>query len=183
MSCQDNSSIFKYYPSAIDYSEIDVEIINLDSTQLNFKQIVSKVGNSDYGSRTVVVEVSEENVIKRFIPFTYSDALYKNRNVLRIKSDSILKLGGYPISELDTILRKHYFNNGSNSNYSDSPDKAIVEINLDSTTEAHAIKKTLISVSNSFDKLKLTAKDSIVLRVFLSYSRPAEIPPMPIMVD
>ena len=66
-------------------------------------------------------------------------------------------------------MRRHFTNNGTNFKYSDSPEKAIVELNLNSGTNGKELKKILINLTDVFDEINSEIIDSLELNVFFDY--------------
>ena len=166
------------YPTDREFKTEIGELIGLDTTELNFKQITNRIGSfqeESYGQ--LIVEFVDEKIKKRLIPYVYDEGLIKQKNVLRIKSDSILIDDGYSINELKRILKRHYLNKGKIPYYSDSPSKALVEVTIDTNKNGKEIKDILIKLTRSFDEINAEINDTIELRVFFDYYR--QIPPPP----
>jgi hypothetical protein len=115
--------------------------------------------------------------VKKIIPFVRGNCLFKERNILSLKSDSILIDDGYPIIELKNILKRHYTNNGKDFRYPDSSERAGVEITLDTNQTANELKNLLIKLTRTFDEVKKEEKDTIQLKFIFDYYR--QIPPPP----
>ena len=179
LSCNNKTTEIRYYPTDRTFSEQTSELIGLDTTQLNFRGITNKVGTyyKDYGK--LVVEFDDGRIKKRITPYVYDGGLIKYRNVLPITSDSILKDGGYSISELKRILKKHYLNNDENFRYAQSSKKALVEVTIDTSKNGKELKKILTKLTRTFDEIKEETKDTLELRIFFDYFRQISPPPPP----
>lgn len=179
LSCRNKTTEIRYYPTDREFSKENSELIGLDTTQLNFKQLTNKIGTyyNDYGK--LVVEFNDGNIKKRIIPYVYDGGLIKYKNALEIKSDSILIDSGYPISELKKLLKRHYLNKGKIPYYSDSPQSAFVEITIDTNKTGKELKEVLTKLTKSFDEIKSEIKDTIELRIFFDYLRQTIPPPPP----
>lgn len=177
LSCENKPTEIRYYPTDRPFSEQNSELIGLDTTQLNFKQITNKVGTYYNNFGKLVVEFDDGKIKKRITPYVYDGGLIKFKNVLEIKSDSILIDDGYSINELKRILKRHYLNNGKIPYYSDSPKKALVEVTIDTSKTGKELKEVLIKLTRTFDEIREEIKDTIELRVFFDYFR--QIPPPP----
>ena len=177
LSCENKPPEIRYYPTDRPFHNETSELIGLDTTKFNFKQLTNKVGTfyKDYGK--LVVEFNDEKVTKRITPYVYDGGLIKFRNILEIKSDSILIDEGYSISELKRILKRHYLNKGEISYYSDSPKKALVEVTVDTNKTGKELKEVLIKLTRTFDEIKEELNDTIELRVFFDYMRQTPPPP------
>tara|TARA_R100001369_G_scaffold37573_1_gene62978 strand:+ start:6020 stop:6643 length:624 start_codon:yes stop_codon:yes gene_type:complete len=183
LSCKPQTSEIRYYPSTANFSTEKAQFIGLDTINMNFRQITNKVA-SYYGKlEYLVVDFNDGQIKKHLKPFVYGGGLIKYRNVLEIKSDSILIDDGYPISELKRILKRHYLNKGKNFRYSDSPKKALVEITIDTNKNGKELKDVLINLTRTFDEIKNEVNDTIELKVYFDYLRQFPPPPPPKMED
>lgn len=180
-SCQNKTVNIRYYPSE-DYllSKTDILKIDLDTDNLNFEEITQKVSKNQYFGGYTLIEIEGNEVVKRIIPIHDDVGLYKIKNKLRIKSDSILIDDGHPISDLKRILKRHYTNNGKNYKYSDSPQKSVVEINLDSNKTAKDLKQLLTNLTDTFDEINNEVSDTLQLVIFFNYFNevPSTTPPI-----
>ncbi|MEX2349714.1 MAG: hypothetical protein WD554_02445 [Flavobacteriaceae bacterium] len=131
--------------------------------------------DSDFGN--IMVEFDDGEIKKRIMPYFYSNGLYREKNILKLKSDSILIDDNYPISELKRILKRHYLNKGKVPYYSDSPQKALIEVTIDTIKNGKELKEVLTKLTRTFDEIKEEINDTIELRVFFDYFR--QIPPPP----
>ncbi|MBU2929735.1 hypothetical protein [Winogradskyella psychrotolerans] len=170
LSCQKTKTEIYFYPSKEIYKNSQLEKIDLDSTLLDFKYFTDNSGDFPYTEKRISVEFIDEKGIKKcVIPAKYDSALYKQKNVLVIKSDSIMVDNTYSIIKLKQILKRHFTNNGNDIEYSDSPDKAIVELNLKSDTNGKELKRVLNNLTNIFDEINNETKDSLELKLFFDY--------------
>ncbi len=180
LSCENKTIETRYYPTNREFHKDSIELIGLDTTDLNFRQLTNKVGAfyEDKGN-LIVVEFDDGQIKKRLIPYVYTGGLIKIKNVLQIKSDSILIDNGYAIGELKRILKRHYLNKGKIPQYSDSPEKALVEVTIDTNRTGKELKEVLIRLTNTFDDIKTEINDTIELNVFFDYFRQIPTPPPP----
>ncbi len=170
------------YPTDREFKMQTGELIKLETTDLNFKQITNRISSfqeETYGQ--LKVEFVDEKLKKRVIPYVYDEGLIKQKNVLRIKSDSILIDDGYSINKLKRILKRHYLNKGEIPYYSDSPRKALVEVTLDTSKNGKELKALLTTLTRTFDEIKEEINDTIELRVFFDYLRQTSTPMPPKM--
>ncbi|GGW56336.1 hypothetical protein DFQ11_101601 [Winogradskyella epiphytica] len=175
LSCENNPTEIRYYPTDRDFSAETSQLILLDTTKLNFRQITNRVGTYDKDYGKLVVEFNDKKIKKRITPYIYDGGLIRSKNILRIKSDSILIDENYPISDLKQILKRHYLNKGKAPYYPDLPRNAIVEVTIDTNKTGKELKKVLTQLTRTFDEIKKETKDTIELRVFFDYLR--QIPP------
>ena len=182
--CQKESSEIRNYPSNLHLSIDTLELIRLDTTSLNFKQITDKIGDFDEAEyQKLMFEFKDGSIIKRITPYTYGLGHYKLSNVLAINNDSIFKEGGFPISKLNEKLKKHYTNNGESRHYASSIKKALVEINFDTSHTAVELERVLVKLTRAFDEVKEAINDSIQLKLFLRYMKNIPPPPFPEATD
>ena len=132
-SCDNRTADIRYYPADGKAAKKNSEVIELETTELNFGEITDKIGNfEDNNAGDLTVEFKDGKVTKRVNPYIFGIGLYKTKNVLKIKSDSVYIDDGYMIENLKPLLKRHYINKGEITKYSVSPEKAIVEVALDS---------------------------------------------------
>lgn len=178
LSCVDKTTEIRYYPSDLELADTKTELVGLDTTKLNFRQMINLIRKDegfeyDYGN--TIMEFDDGKIKKRVIPYFFGSGHIKSKNILRITKDSILIDNGYSISELERILKRHYLNKGRIPFYSDLPSKAIVEVTIDTNSTGIDIKEVLTKLTRSFDEVYSEIKDTIELRVFFDNSR--EVPP------
>ena len=158
-------------------------LMGLDTTNLNFRQITNKVANYYDKSEYLVLEFNDGLIKKRITPFVYGGGLVKHKNVLEIKSDSILIDHGYSINELKRILKRHYLNKGKIPHYSDSPKKALVEVTIDTSKSGKDLKEVLTKLTRTFDQIQEETIDTLELKVFFDYFRQISPPPPPPKIE
>ena len=144
---------------------------------MNFKDITDWISKNQYNEIMSVIEFKDGQILKKIIPFVRGNGLYRERNILSITSDSIFIDNGYPISDLKWILKRHYANNGKDYRYSDSPERAGVEITLDTNKTANELKHCLINLTRTFEEVNSEGKDTLQLKFIFDYFR--QIPPPP----
>ncbi len=168
-----------YYPSKEFFEKNNMFKINLDSTQLNFKEITNKVINLGYNDSIYPYAQFEKNdTLKNIVLGDIAWGHIKYRNAVEIKNDSIIKNGTYPIKNIYKILVKHYENNGKNVEFADDAKKAFVIIELNTNSNAKKLSEVLNYLTNQFNRLNKAHQDSLKLRVVLFYPPPP--PPSPI---
>ncbi len=168
LGCESRAPEIKYYPSDREFSEVNSEFIGLDTTKLNFCQITNKIRNYDLTPTDLVLELEDRQVKKRILPYVYGVGCIRENNLLKIGSDSIFVDDGYPISELKRILKRHYSNWGEVPYYSESPEKALIELTIDESSNGKKIKDVLTELTRSFDQIRTETSDTIELRVFFN---------------
>ncbi|RZS93937.1 hypothetical protein EV197_2518 [Aquimarina brevivitae] len=179
LGCTKQSTETRYYPSKSSFPIEKIELVDLDTVQLNFKELTNKIARYYNEEKRLFVEFNDSTIKKQVIPYTYDGGLVKFKNVLRIKSDSILIDNGYPISELKRILKRHFENKGRVPHYSDAPERALVEVTIDTSMNGKELKEVLIKITRAFDEINEETKDTLKLRVFFDYFRQLPLPPPP----
>ena len=169
LGCEQKALEIRYYPSDRESPEANTEYIGLDTTKLNFGQIANKLREHDSVYTNLVLEFEDEQIKKRVVPYVYGYGCISENNMLKVRPDSILIDDNYHISELNRILKKHYSNWGKNFYYSDSPEKALVELTIDENSDGKKIKDTLAELTRSFDKTRMELSDTIELRIFFNH--------------
>ncbi|MGJ8743035.1 hypothetical protein [Polaribacter sp.] len=182
MSCIIEEQKVFYYPSYSENSENKFETINLDKTSLNFKEIVNKI---DQNSNETFIEFNDGKNIKKIKAFVHNGGFIKRKNVLQISTDSVLIDNGYLLSDLKNLMKRHFLNKGKIKYYSDSVEKAIIEISINPNKNANELKETLKKLTLEFDNLKKEINERIELFAFFSYFRfeKINIPPPPMELE
>ena len=116
-------------------------------------------------------ECSESNIV--------SCPTFRSR--IFIQNDSILTNYEirHSIDSLDIILERHLLNKGKDFNYSDSPDRAGIEIYFKDDVESKKIKKLLLNLSERFNYLNDKNPDTLYLNVYFRDRALMMIPPPP----
>jgi hypothetical protein len=171
LSCENKTTEKRCYPDELPLPKEEYKVIDLNITKLNFRQITNLVENDgfEYDYNNVIIEFDDGKIRKKIMPYFYGSGLYKKKNVLKINLDSIFIDDNYPIGKIKRILKRHYLNKGKIPNYSDSPQKAIVEVRIDTNSSARELKELLIKLTRSFDGIKDEINDNIELRVYFDY--------------
>jgi len=181
-SCFKGEQKVLFYPSFLENSEKTFETINLEKTTLNFKEIVNKIDQTSNGT---LIEFNDGKNIIKIKTFIHKGGLIKRKNVLQISTDSVLIDKGHLLSDLNSLMKRHFLNNGKIEYYSDSPKKAIFEISINPKKNANELKETLKKLTIEFEKLKKEINERIELTVFFSYFRfeKINIPPPPLKLE
>lgn len=175
--CSQKPTEIRYYPDEDIYKSGKTVQINLNQDDLTFKEITDSIHQYQTTDLITLFEVEDGRTLKRIMPYTYSGGLIKTNNVLTVTTDSILIDSGYSIDRLPDLLARHYMNKEKNPIYSDSPERAIVEISLDTSKSAIEVKRFLNKLTQTFDDLKGRTADSLKLQLMFNYFR--QIPPPP----
>lgn len=174
----------QYYPSKQFFKEHNPQEINIDT--ITFEVLFDSLSNQLFKDKRYYIEVKNSNKSYRISPFTYSGGFIKERNALEIFNDSIYVFDEkYPITLLDKYLKVHFDNNGNLDWFSTSPKYAFVKLVFHKNTKSKIIKKRLLEVVNSFDKVFENKQDSYNLSVmFDKFNREQmSIPPPPISIE
>ena len=179
LSCNTRTTEIRYYPTYPISEQDSIEKLDLDKTNMNFREITNWIVQNQYNEIRSVIEFKDGQSVKRIIPYIRGNGLYRERNILSITSDSILIDDGYRISELYRILKRHYTNNGKYFQYPDSFKHAGVEITLDTNKTATELKHSLINLTRTFDEVNGEVKDTLQLTFIFDYFRQIPTPPPP----
>jgi hypothetical protein len=181
-SCQNQSLETRYYPSDQLYFNERIVRINLDSIDLNFKEITDSMIQLESENGKVVFEINDNGILKRIMPNdNFIFGIIKSKNIFDVRFDSVHYMGWHHIDNLKIILKKHFMNKGIDPNFSDSPEKTIVQVTLDTTRTANDLKSLLINLTQTFDEINTEVKDSLELRLKFYYF--PEILPKPSITD
>ncbi|MCL6220661.1 hypothetical protein [Zunongwangia pacifica] len=82
------------------------------------------------------------------------------------------------VHSLETILKRHLLNNGKDFNYSDSPDRAGIEVYFEEKTKSEEIEDFLINLSERFNQLNKKNADTLYLKIYFR-NRPLRMIPVP----
>lgn len=174
-SCSNKEEVVLYSP--FDLESRTFVIIDLDKTNLNFKQITDTVNKLSQQDSLVSIEFIEGKKRKRIIPISTHRGCYWYRNILEVVKKGANKEfhNQINISELNTIHEEFSLNYGKNRDYSDSPNK-IVQVRLDSLNSANDLKVMLSEITKSFDSFK-TKDKNLNLMINFNYWKRFPIPP------
>lgn len=182
VSCSKQSTETRYYPNQELFETVDLSnVINLETTSLNFKEITDRI-NSDFDNpKTILaIEFQDDSLKKRVTPLVYQPlSLYKGKNNLRVTRDSVFRNFGYPIEDIQNIMRKQYANNGKITDFCDSPEKCWIEISIDTAAASIELKEALIKVTRSYDLIQPEIAELNRLMIFFDHSRQSRLPPPP----
>ena len=177
LSCENIIPEIRCYPSN-PFSEKDsIQVLDLNISYMNFKEITHWISKNQHIGRTPVIKFNDGELLKYIYPLVPSNGLIKERNILSLKSDSILIDDGYPISELKWVLKRHYTNNGKELRYPSSSERAGVRITLDTNKTTKDLEQSLILLTTVFDEVNREVKDTLQLKFLFDYLR--QIPPPP----
>ena len=164
-----------YYPNKEVYLESDVVVINIDSLEGKALDFFHEVYDIYYDKKTPTIKIQNDFSKKFIIPGFFDGGLYYKRNILDVTTDLIISDTTYHISELKEALKNHLINYGKNPKLSDSPDRAIVSIKIDTTESIANLKSRLIDVTQAFDEIANETDENLELILFLDIHIP--LPP------
>jgi len=182
-----------YYPNK-NWFLIDSTLLyfQLDSLK-NFRELINKIDLIACENKTPVITFQNENLEYKLIPMNDCSERrrifdYYDRNVLNIEPDKVIvdNLREYGIDSLSIILRNHYLNENKEPFFSDTPEKAFVQVYVDTISDIGKTKELLIKIMDAFDEIK---GDSLSLGIqFEKYllsdlSLPPPPPQIPLEVE
>lgn len=134
LSCKNNESVkepnSKLYGCNLGNDSI---VLLRISNFMNFQELYDEVEQISCSGAVAGVELENDGV-SSILTFSnpcwenYGCILIRRRNVFEVIDDSINFEKTYPIDSLNSLLKKHYENQGMLPYYSDHPDKVIVSI-------------------------------------------------------
>jgi len=148
------------------------ELMNrLDSIVCNDKSPVIRYGDS----------YSDFNLIPSHkCPNRAIVCCYKERNRVKITNDSIYSFfRSHSMDSLPFFVKKHIQNNGADYRYSNSPQSAFFEIEMDSLISIDKIEEILIGISESFNEVNSSQGDSLSLNIRIGVKKIIEVRPPP----
>jgi len=185
-SCKNKEKIKFYYPSENYYKNIENPVeLELDNFS-NFEKLIDSIGILMADKKNVVSQINEKNKYYYFeinsleekgrtIPYHI-----KLRNLLGISTDSILKNDYYSTDSLSSFLKKDLLNFGKDRDFSDNPNRLIVSIELEKNQRVLEVKKILLEVFKTYDKLDKVKRDTIPLNIYFNWkSIKVRRPPIP----
>ncbi len=158
----------------------------LDSIN-DYSELLKKMDRIACNDSVPTISFSTKEESYKFISwYVCSDdvaGLHTLRSRIFIQNDSIYTNDRikHPLDSLNLILKRHLLNKGENFNYSDSPEKAGIEIYHNPTTKSKVIKRQLINLSREFNKLENKSHDTLYLYIYFRDMpfRTNPIPPIP----
>jgi len=174
---QDRDNNVSFYPDKAYFEQKKLVKIDIKKQQMNFKNLVDSIDSIYERDSIPFIEIKRKNESKKIAPYRNDYGLFVEKNILVITEDSILKDNNYSLKELNSILLRHYTNNGELPYYSEHYKKASIEISLDTISKSDVLISTLNKVIDEFEVVNSAINDSLTLRIGFSYSR--QIPPPP----
>jgi len=161
-----------YYPSKSAFKNEELLIpIDLDTTSLNFMDLIQMTPYIDYRKNVPAFEIKENDKIRRIVPFM--PLFNKRTELMTITTDSIFVDKKHPIEDLEKVM-KDIFGGPINSkfyNYKEWPHVARVAINIDTNSTGKELKKILVKTTSAFDKVKNSETDSLHLYIYFDFIR------------
>jgi len=189
-SCKSNEKEKFYYPAENIYKNIENPLeLNLKNFS-NFGNLVDSLEILMANKKNVISHINDENNIYYFVVNSLEEKgrtipyHIKLRNLLGISTDSILKNDYYSIDSLESFLKKDLLNFGTDREFSDSPNKLVVSIELNESERIGEVNKLLLKVFKSFNQLDINVRDTIPMNIYFNWKiifpKP---PPMPTEID
>lgn len=162
-----NKQKVSYYPSKSAFENESFLIpIDLDTTSLNYMDIVQMTPYIDYRKNVPYFEITEGLHTKNIVPFL--PVSIKRSELLIITEDSVFADKKYPIKDLELVMQNIFGNQKQSKfyNYQGFPNSARVAIDIDTNSTGKDIKKMLLKTTNAFDEVKKTVSDSLYLSIY-----------------
>lgn len=178
LSCKNNESYkepnSKFYGCNLENDSI--VLLRLQNF-VNFQDLYNEVEQISCSGGVAGVELENEG-ISSILTFSnpcwenYICILISRRNVFEIIDDSINFEKTYPIDSLNSLLKKHYENQGTLPFYSDHPDKVVVSIKYE-TNKLDKLPSLLNRLIIAYDRVE----NSKCLNVWFDGKQPPPTPP------
>ncbi|MFV9482288.1 hypothetical protein ACNI3T_00545 [Christiangramia sp. ASW11-125] len=175
-----------YYPERENLND-KTNLSNIFIERLrNYSELLNEIDKIACKDSVPIINYSKENEKYELLPwYECSERMVIScptfRSRIFIQNDSILtnyKIK-HPIDSLELILERHLLNKGKNFNYSDSPDRAGIEIYFDKNTKSNKIENLLINISEKFNQLNQKFSDTLYLKIYFRDRPLRMIPPPP----
>jgi len=188
ISCKNkkqDSSVTKgifYYPNEVEFFK------NNKNPELNFKlfnnlnELIDSLDSLNYYGKKATFKITENSSEYNFISCYLSHPegpppFIKFKNIIGVSKDSVFKNKPYPIDSLQSILKKDILNFGKLNQYSDSPERLIIIVNV----EIDELENSLIELFEYYNEIKSESTDSIKLNInFSRWLEPRPPPPVPV---
>jgi len=174
-----------YYPEKEKFEQsLNQKNIFIDSIK-NYGELLTEIDKIACQDSIPIINYSTKEESFKILPWygcsernIISCPTFRSR--IFIQNDSILTnyVIKHSLDSLETILERHLLNKGKDFNYSDSPNRAGLEIYFDNNVESEKIKSLLVNISEKFNRLNIKNPDTLYLNILFS-DTPLRIIPMP----
>lgn len=161
-----------YYPTKSEFENESFLIpINLDTTSLNYIDIIQMTPYIDNRKNVPYFEITEGLHIKKIVPFL--PVSIRRSELLVITEDSVFADKKYPIKDLKQVIQNIFEKQKESKfyNYQGFPNSARIAIDIDTNSTGKDIKKMLLKTTNAFDEVKKTVTDSLYLSIYFDMVR------------
>ncbi len=148
-----------HYPSYEKISKIKIDTLNLSEYQ-NYDDFISKLENLNFkGNGYGLLRIKNNNNIHNLKittrhGFCFNSRLVKQKNLIIISEDSILKNDNlFHIESLSSILKKDLQNNGKDKRFADNSEKLKISFVLKNHKNFNLIENYLMNIIDNFNKL------------------------------
>jgi len=157
-----------YYPSKNKFTEYNPTELNISS--LNFRQIVDTIRYGLSKKNPFYFSIEDVYKVYNFMPYVKGNGLYKEKNGILIRNDSIGKiLLKHKVESSSEFLKMNYENNGKQIGFPDSYNRVYIDFVLNISDTSEKLKSSLIKFFKVYKKTRIKYKDSINLNIILEY--------------
>ena len=162
-----------YYPSK-EYFQNNSNLVQVElNTYASYPDLIQALDSVTCADRTPVIIYQNKSSRFHLIPdhpcpdraIVYD---FKERNRVRITKDSIHTwFSRTDLDDLSKVVKRHVLNNGTDVQYSESPEKAFFSIQQDSIINIQELERTLILLSEAFNELNHQHGKSLSLNTMI----------------
>lgn len=185
LSCQNKKQLKIYYPTKNTFLNLrNPSKLKLQSFT-SFGELVDTLQHYKYKGKVAIFNFKNKNTEYNFQASTFfgdcGPPIIKLKNVIGISPDSIYKNNKYyPLDSLCFLLKKDLLNNGRDIEFSKNSKKLIVSLTISEKAEITELKKLLLKVFKSYNKIKKETIDSIIWN--LQFNKFIQLTPPPTSV-
>ena len=170
---ENNQEEILYYPTKSEFvNESFLIPINLDSTRLNFSDLLQMTPGNDYRKDVPFFEIKEGNSIKKIVPFLPPYSFGNRTDVITITADSVFTDKPYSIDDLSFAMKKtieRYSKSDTLANDTTYLTRAVIDLKRNTTGKE--LKQVLIKTTNAFEKIKRKESNSLILCIYFGFSQ------------
>lgn len=158
LNCLDNHSVTTYH-GLLNENNLD-KIVNVEPRNyLSFGELVNRVEQiacNDSIPTIIIKNGKYQKLLGLANPCwgKFACLLIKQRNVLKIKDEKIIRSNEISLDSLEVYIKKHYENNGKDLRFSELPSRAMISINYSDRNMSN-LKSILNEILTEYEKLNL----------------------------
>ncbi|MGM0934191.1 MAG: hypothetical protein ACQEWD_12175 [Bacteroidota bacterium] len=178
-----------FFPAKADFADTSKLVFHRLESFDNYQSLFKAIDSVTCADKKPVLQFENKKYKFNLIALAHCSEAnsvvdYRLKNVIGINNDSIIvnREIKTTVADLREIMAKHYLNYGKNSDYSERPEKAVINLYLEPKTDTGKIENLLEKIATEFYDLKKGEDDNFRLMIlFKDY--PMEIFPIPPMPE